>query len=60
MKLVDLLERESGHIVVALTLMFIGAGLWRMGVPKSEDIIPFALGLLGRSMGSIANGITKG
>lgn len=46
----EFLEREAGHIVVCLILIAIGAGLWLLKVPKGEDLIPFALGVLGRSM----------
>ena len=46
----DCLEREAGHIVVCLILIVMGAGLWMFKVPKGEDLIPFALGVLGRSM----------
>ena len=45
-----LVEREAGHVVVSLLLIAIGAGLWILKVPKGEDLIPFALGVLGRSM----------
>jgi hypothetical protein len=44
------LEREAGHVVVSLALIAVGAGLWMWKVPKGEDLIPFALGVLGRSM----------
>jgi F0F1-type ATP synthase assembly protein I len=43
-------EREAGHVVVSLILIIFGAALWKFGVPKGEDLIPFALGVLGRSM----------
>jgi hypothetical protein len=46
----DFLEREAGHIVVCLILIVMGAGLWVLKVPKADDLIPFALGILGRSM----------
>jgi len=45
-----LVEREAGHVVVSLLLIAFGAGLWILRVPKGEDLIPFALGVLGRSM----------
>ena len=45
-----LLEREAGHVVVSLILIGLGAALWFYKVPKGEDLIPFALGVLGRSM----------
>jgi hypothetical protein len=36
--------------VVSLVLIALGATLWLLKVPKGEDLIPFALGVLGRSM----------
>ena len=36
--------------MVSLLLIAIDAGLWILRVPKGEDLIPFALGVLGRSM----------
>ncbi len=36
--------------MVSLLLIAMGAGLWMLKVPKGEDLIPFALGVLGRSM----------
>ena len=50
MKLALFLEREAGHVVVSLILIALGAGLWFLKVPKGEDLIPFALGVLARSM----------
>jgi len=51
-----LIEREAGHVVVSLLLIALGAGLWTLKVPKGEDLIPFALGVLARSMiGSTQN-----
>jgi hypothetical protein len=49
-KLAMFLEREAGHVVVSLILIALGAGLWLLKVPKGEDLIPFALGVLARSM----------
>ncbi len=48
--LIGLIEREAGHVVVSLVLIVLGATLWLLKVPKGEDLIPFALGVLGRSM----------
>jgi hypothetical protein len=50
MKFAELIEREAGHVLVSLALIVVGAALWKCGVPKGEDLIPFALGVLGRSM----------
>ena len=50
MRLAEFIEREAGHVVVGLLLIMLGSVLWRMGVPKTEDIIPFALGVIARSM----------
>lgn len=49
-KWAEFLEREAGHVVVSLILIALGAGLWLVKVPKGEDLIPFALGVLARSM----------
>ena len=43
-------EREARHVVISLVLILIGAGLWFLKVPKAEDLIPFAPGVLARSM----------
>lgn len=48
--LAELIECEAGHILVSLVLILIGAGLWWLKVPKAEDLIPFATGVLARSM----------
>jgi hypothetical protein len=50
MRICDFMEREAGHVVVSLALIAFGAVLWLLKVPKGEDLIPFALGVLGRSM----------
>jgi len=50
MRAADFIEREAGHILVSLVLIALGAGLWLLKVPKGEDLIPFALGVLARSM----------
>ena len=46
----EFLEREAGHVMIGLGLIMIGYALWRAGMPKSEDLTPFALGLIARSM----------
>jgi len=46
----DFLEREAGHVVISMILILIGAALWYVKVPKAEDLIPFATGVLARSM----------
>ena len=53
----NILERQSGHILVSLVLLVLGAALWKLGVPKAEEILPFTLGVLARSM--MVNGETK-
>ncbi len=47
---VGTLETNAGHIIVCLALIAFGAICALLHVPKSEDIILFALGVLGRSM----------
>ena len=49
-RIAEFLEREAGHVTVSLILIAFGAVLWMLRVPKGEDLIPFALGVLGRSM----------
>jgi hypothetical protein len=50
-------EREAGHVLISLVLIGLGAALWKLHVPKGEDLIPFALGVLARSMiGRVAGG----
>ena len=46
----NFIEREAGHIVVSFALIGVGATLWWFKVPKGEDLIPFATGVLARSM----------
>jgi len=48
--LIETLERQAGHIIVGMLLMLIGAALWKLGLPKAEDVLPFALGVIARSM----------
>jgi hypothetical protein len=49
-KTMNILERQAGHILVSLVLLVLGAVLWKLGVPKAEEILPFTLGVLARSM----------
>lgn len=49
-KAIELLERQGGHIAVGVILIFVGALLHKLGVPKAEDVLPFALGVIARSM----------
>lgn len=49
-KLGAFIERQAGHITVSLILIGIGALLFMGHIPKGEDLIPFALGVLARSM----------
>ena len=49
-KIAEFLEREAGHVVVSLILIGLGTALWILKIPKSEDLIPFATGVLARSM----------
>lgn len=44
------LDTPSGHIVVCLVLILVGAALWKLGVPKSDDLIIGATGVLFGSM----------
>jgi hypothetical protein len=53
----EFLEREAGHVLIGFGLILVGFALWKAGMPKSEDLTPFALGLIARSM--IGAGKTK-
>lgn len=46
----EFIEREAGHVTTGLLLILVGAILVKSGIPKSEDLIPFALGIIARSM----------
>jgi hypothetical protein len=48
--LAEFLEREAGHVLIGLLLILCGAILVLIHIPKSEDLIPFALGVIARSM----------
>lgn len=48
--MINRLDTPGGHIVVCLFLVVFGCILSTFHAPKSEDIIVFALGALGRSM----------
>jgi hypothetical protein len=50
LRVAEFLEREAGHVMISLVLIAVGAALWTLKVPKAEDLIPFALGVLARSM----------
>ncbi len=47
---VAILDTPGGHVCACFALIVMGAALHRMGTPKSEDVLPFALGILARSM----------
>jgi hypothetical protein len=46
----DNLDTPGGHIIVCLTLILLGAALWKCAIPKSEDVIVGAVGVLFGSM----------
>lgn len=46
----QLLERQAGHIIVGLLLIVVGAVLYKLSIPKAEDILILAAGLIARSM----------
>lgn len=50
----EFIEREAGHVFVGLVIIGVGYMLWRAGMPKAEDLTPFALGLIARSMIGVA------
>ena len=49
--LAEFIEREAGHIVLCVFMIVVVAPiLLYCRVPKADDVLPFALGMLGRSM----------
>lgn len=52
--LAGFLEREGGRSWLCVILIFVAAGLWKLGFPKADDLFVFALGVLAREMGSKA------
>ena len=57
---IEALERQAGHIIVGVLLLLLGALLWKLGVPKAEDVLPFALGVIARSMVAAEEGRGNG
>ncbi len=51
----DLLERQAGHILVGLALVILAVPFQYLQVPKGDDLIPFGLGVMARSMTSRKN-----
>lgn len=51
----DLLERQAGHILVGLALVAMSIPFHFLQVPKGDDLIPFGLGVMARSMTSRKN-----
>lgn len=49
-RIAEYIERQAGHITIGIILMLLGAALWAAGVPKAEDVLPYALGVIARSM----------
>ena len=55
---IQMIDTPGGHIVVCIILIFVGAGLWKLGMPKGDDLIVGATGVLFAAMwgdGSKAN-----
>jgi hypothetical protein len=50
MMMVEHIDTPGGHIVVCLVLILMGAALWKLGIPKSDDLIIGATGVLFGSM----------
>jgi hypothetical protein len=49
-EIIGQLDTPGGHILCCLVLILLGAGLWKLGVPKSDDLIIGATGVLFGSM----------
>ena len=51
----DWIDKPGGHIVISLFLLAVIAPLFYFAkIPKSEDIVVFALGVMARSMSGVA------
>ena len=48
--MIDAFDRPGGHILICMALIAMGAALYKIGIPNSEYLITFALGVLARSM----------
>jgi hypothetical protein len=51
----DLMERQAGHILMGLLLVVLSVPFHYLQVPKGDDLIPFGLGVMARSMTSRKN-----
>lgn len=49
-RFVDSFDTHGGHIIVCSFLLVLGAVFIKLQIPKGDDIIVFALGVLARSM----------
>lgn len=48
----DLLERQAGHIIVGLFIVCLASLFHFLSIPKADDLVPFGLGVMARSMTS--------
>lgn len=55
-RLCNQLDTPGGHILTCLSLICIGAGLWKLGIPKADDLIVGATGVLFAAMRGAGNG----
>lgn len=53
-----ILEREAGQIIIGLLLLLIGLAASALGYDADRTIVPFALGLLARSIHGQSNGVS--
>jgi hypothetical protein len=49
-RLAEFLEREAGHLTVALVLLAAGLAATAAGLAHGSDVVVFSLGVLARSM----------
>jgi hypothetical protein len=54
--ILDAIDTPGGHIIVCILLIGIGAGMWKLGMPKGDDLIVGATGVLFAAMRGAGNG----
>jgi hypothetical protein len=47
---IQLIDTPGGHILICVLLIFIGAGMWKMGMPKSDELIVGATAVIFAAM----------
>jgi hypothetical protein len=47
---IQMIDTPGGHILVCIALIFIGAGMWKFGMPKSDELIVGATAVIFAAM----------